>query len=92
MPHETVDAIVVAAHLVLALQNIVARNIDPFHSVVVTVGSIHGGTVANAIATTVTIGGTVRTKEESMRAKVKTRMQQICDGTGATFGARCALQ
>ena len=43
-------------------QNIVARNADPFDPVVVTVGSIHGGTVPNAIASTVAIGGTVRCK------------------------------
>ena len=92
MPHETVDAILVAAQLVVAMQSVVSRSADPFAPVVVTVGKIAGGTVANAIAGEARIEGTVRSTKEADRQLVKTRLKAICDGVGAAFGARCLLQ
>jgi amidohydrolase len=60
LPHQTVDSIVVASQIVNALQTIVARNINPIDSAVVTVGEFHAGTAHNVIADTARMTGTVR--------------------------------
>ena len=60
MPDQTIDSIVVGSQIVNALQTIVARNINPLDSAVVTVGEFHGGTALNVIADSVTMSGTVR--------------------------------
>ena len=56
----TIDPIVIAARIVLDLQTIVGREVKPIHPAVVTVGSIHGGTVPNVIPATATMAGTVQ--------------------------------
>ncbi|MDM7914770.1 MAG: amidohydrolase, partial [Candidatus Eisenbacteria bacterium] len=59
-PHETVDAVVVASHLVTALQTLVSRNVDPMQTAVVTVGMLHAGDNFNIIAETARLRGTIR--------------------------------
>ena len=69
-PHKTVDPIVIAARIVMALQTIVAREIDPIEAAVVTVGSIHGGTKHNIIPDTVDLQLTVRSYTEETRRRL----------------------
>jgi len=69
-PHLTVDPIVIAARIVLALQTIVAREIDPIESAVITIGSIHGGTKHNIIPDTVDLQLTVRSYTDGTRHKL----------------------
>ncbi len=87
-PHETVDPIVVASHLVLAFQQIVSRQTDPLESAVVTVGSIHAGSASNVIPESVRMEGTVRTfKPEIKRTTVAAlgrMVEQVCAAFGAT--------
>lgn len=90
-PQGTVDAVVVASHLVVALQSIVSRNTNPLESAVVSVGQINGGSNFNIIADTVTLCGTARSYTEENRQLIKERMQAIVDGVGATFGATILL-
>jgi IAA-amino acid hydrolase len=66
-PHEGIDAIVLAAHVILACQNAVARRVSPFHQGVLTVGMMNGGTAENVIADRVTLRGTLRYFEEDVR-------------------------
>jgi amidohydrolase len=66
-PHEGVDAIVLASHVVLACQNAVARRISPFRQGVLTVGMMSGGTAENIIADRVTLRGTIRYFEDDVR-------------------------
>jgi amidohydrolase len=67
-PHQGVDSTVVASHIVVALQSIVARNVDPLHSVVVSVTSVQtDGTAYNVIPGAVALRGTVRTLDPDMR-------------------------
>ena len=61
MPHKGVDAVVVAAELVVALQVLVSRDISPFEPLVVTVGEVHGGNARNIMAGSAYLTGTVRT-------------------------------
>lgn len=79
-PHVCKDPIVAASELVLALQTVVSRNIDPLENAVVTVGKFQAGTAFNIIPETVTLEGTVRTLSEQVRSRVKQRMKQIIKG------------
>ncbi len=89
MPHLALDPIPVAAQLVQALQTLVSRETDPVDSVVVTVGSIHGGTAANVIAGSVEMTGTVRclddAKAQAMPERLAKLIAGICSGAGAEY-------
>jgi len=86
-PHLSVDAIVCAGQVVSALQTIASREISPLDSVVVTVGTIHGGYRSNVIADEVVLEGTVRTLSSTVRESIQERMQRIVDGICAAY--RC---
>ena len=90
MPHETIDPIVCAAQITLALQTIVSRNANPFETAVVSIGMLQAGTALNVIPQTATIAGTFRIFTEEMREIVKTRMTAIAEHTAAAMG--CAAQ
>ncbi|HEX8911824.1 MAG TPA: amidohydrolase, partial [Humisphaera sp.] len=85
-PHATKDPVVIAAQLVLNLQTIVSREVKPTDPVVVTVGSIHGGTKHNIIPDEVTLQLTVRTYDEDVRKQVFAAIERIAKGTAATAG------
>jgi len=91
MPHQTVDAIVVAAQIVNALQAIVARNIDPIDSAVVTVGKFNAGHTHNVIADTAQIGGTVRYFNPAYQGYFDKRIEQIIAGICHSHGANYQL-
>jgi amidohydrolase len=89
MPHQTVDSVVVSAQIVNALQTIVARNVDPIDSAVVTVGELHAGTALNVIADTARMSGTVRYFNPALAGYFTKRIEQIiagvCEGMGASY-------
>ena len=91
-PDRTIDPIVVSAHVVTALQSIVSRRSDPFDSVVVTVGSIHGGTANNIIPDRVVIEGTARALEPTVRERLEPAIHGLVRGVCDAFGARFDLQ
>ena len=90
-PHVTVDPVVVASHLILALQQIVARQTDPLKSAVVTIGSIHGGNAFNVIPETVHLKGTVRVFDPEVHVNVQQSLQRIVDQVCSAFGAEGKL-
>ena len=90
-PQGTIDAVVVASHLVQAFQTIVSRNTNPLESTVVTIGTISGGHNFNIIADEVTLSGTARAYTEENRNLIKTRMTEIIDGVAKTFGAEISF-
>jgi amidohydrolase len=89
MPQQTVDAIVVAAQVINALQTVVSRNISPLDSAVVTVGKLNAGTAFNVIAGTATLRGTVRTFNKETHAKIPDMVERVirgvCEAMGATY-------
>lgn len=89
IPHQTVDSIVVAAQIVNALQTIVARNVDPIDSAVVTVGEFHAGQAHNVIADTAKLSGTVRFFNPKYREQkfFQQRIEQIIAGVCQSHGA-----
>jgi len=90
-PHGTVDAVVVASHLINSFQTIVSRNTNPIESTVVTVGMINGGYNFNIIADKIVLKGTTRAYTKKNRRLIKERMQDIILGTEKIFDAKINL-
>jgi amidohydrolase len=86
-PHETIDPIVIAAEVVLALQKIPSRLVNPIDKLVVTVGKIAGGHINNVIPDSVEIVGTVRTFKHELAIRVEKLMRQIVSGITSAYGA-----
>lgn len=91
-PHRGVDPIVVAAHVVTAVQSIASRNIDPLDAAVVTVATIHAGTAGNVIPETVELSGTIRTLDAAVRQNAVGRFESLVEQTAAAFGARASVE
>jgi len=91
-PHEAVDTLVVAAQILLSLQTVVSRNIDPIKRVVLTVGTFETDSEAsNVIAHTVRMKGTVRTLDAEYRSIAETRIREIAEGTASALGASAKI-
>ncbi len=86
-PHDTVDAIVVASLIVMSLQTIVSREVNPMHPSIVSVGQIEGGTVPNAVAENARLCGTVRTTEEHVRKQIIAGIKRIVNAAGKLHNA-----
>jgi len=91
-PQDTVDAVVVASHVVVALQTIVSRNIGALDSAVITVGTIHAGTVNNIIAETAGMKLTVRSLKPEVREKLRERIEGIVKGVTQAMNATYELE
>lgn len=91
-PHTAVDAVPAASAVVLALQNIAARETDPLKNVVVTVGTIAGGYRNNVIADCVEMSGTLRAFEPAIRDGLEARVRRIAEGVAAAYGATAELR
>jgi amidohydrolase len=91
MPHQAIDPIVVASHIVTSLQTVVSRNVSPLETVVVTVGSFRGGDAFNVIPDHVDLSGTIRTYDPRVREKVLHRLGELFEGTAAAHGASADL-
>ena len=91
-PETTRDPVVAMAHLVIALQTVASRNVDPFDQVVVTVGQVHGGTTHNIIPMTAFLQGTIRTMKAETREKVCDRVRVIAQGIADAFELKANIQ
>jgi hippurate hydrolase len=87
MPHNTIDPIVLASRIVVALQTVVARENNPVDPVVVTVGSIHGGTAGNVIPDEVRLQLSVRTYTTAVRTRTLEAIRRIARGEAIAAGA-----
>jgi len=90
-PHRTIDPIVLAADVILALQKIPSRIIDPFEQVVVSVSKVAGGHTTNVIPDSVELAGTVRTFKHELAQQVESTMRQILTGITSAYGATYEL-
>ncbi len=86
-PHNSIDPVVIAARVVITLQTIVSRETNPFDPVVITVGTIHGGTKNNIIPDEVKLSLTVRTYKPEVRTRVLTSIERIVKGEALAGGA-----
>lgn len=91
MPNAAVDPLNVAAHLHLALQGIISRDISPIESAVITVGVMEGGCTNNVIPDTARMKGSVRTFDALLRDKIETRIREISTGIAESFNAKAEV-
>jgi hippurate hydrolase len=90
-PHQTIDPVTIGAHLVLALQTFVAREINPADNAVLSITQFHAGSTGNVIPPQARLNGTVRTREPGVQDLMERRMAEITAGVAATFGATAVL-
>lgn len=91
-PHRGIDPIVIGSQLVLALQSIASRRIDPVEAVVVTVGTFHGGMRFNIVAPIVEMEGTLRTLSPAVRDEARRLIVEISTGVAAAGGATATVK
>jgi amidohydrolase len=90
-PHQSVDAVVVAAHVITALQTVVSRSMAPSDAAVLTIGKLTGGFRGNVIAESATMTGTIRSYTDAIRETMLRRTEEILAGVCAAFGASFAF-
>lgn len=90
-PHLANDMVVAACSLVTQLQSVVARNVDPLDSAVITIGKITSGTVQNVIAERARLEGTIRTLSVESMQKVKERIEAIVRGVEIAYGCEATI-
>ena len=91
MPNTGVDPLNAAAHILIALQEINARELAMNDQAVLTIGTMHAGTAANVIPDSVVMGGSIRTYDEDTREFIKNRMKEIADGVATAFRANAEV-
>jgi hippurate hydrolase len=91
MPHKATDPIVAAASIVMALQTIVARNVDPQQMAVVTVGALHAGQANNVIPATATLELSVRALDREVRATLERRIKALVAAQAESFGLEAEI-
>jgi hippurate hydrolase len=92
MPHLAIDPIVIAAHIVTALQTLVSRSTDPLQSSVLSITAIEAGNAHNVIPEIVKMRGSVRTFSPAVRDMMKRGIERIASGIAESLGATAAVQ
>ena len=90
-PHQAADTVVAASSIVMALQTIVARNVDPLQTAVVTVGSLHAGQANNVIPEEARMELSVRALHPDVRTMLRSRILEIVDLQAASFGVKASI-
>ncbi len=91
-PHETVDSIVVASLLVMSIQTLVSREINPAYPSVVSVGKLEGGTAPNVIAENATIEGTIRSTHPDVRTKIINGLERMVHAMDLLYNAKATIE
>ena len=92
MPQDSIDPLNIAANIHLGLQEIIAREIHPSSTSIITIGQMHGGNAANIIPDTAYIQGTIRAFDKDDRALMKKRVVEIAEGIASTFRAKANVE
>jgi len=92
LPQQTIDSILVAAQVVNAIHTIVARNVSPLESAVISIGEFYAGSAVNVIADSARLSGTVRYFNPEVGMKVASRLEEVIAGVCAAHGATYDLQ
>ena len=91
-PHVGIDPINIGVHIHLALQELIARESDPTHSCVLTIGQFAGGTAANIIPETAVLQGTIRTNKPEARELLVRRMKEVAERTAAVYNGTVDIE
>lgn len=92
MPHASADALLTASHIVVALQGIVSRNVDPIDSAVLSVCQINAGTANNVIAKECRLSGAVRTFNDDLLRTIGKRIEEISQSVASAFGCKALVE
>jgi len=90
-PEKAIDAIQVAAHLVLAFNHLTTKNIDPVDPALISIGTINGGTTSNIIADRVTLTGTIRSLSQEQHQRLHQALKRIVNDLPKAFGAEAEI-
>jgi hippurate hydrolase len=90
-PHHGVDTVLVGAQIVSQIQSIVARNVDPVQSGLISICQFHGGSADNVIPQTVTLRGTARSLSPEVQDILESRLRTVVEGTALAHGARATV-
>jgi amidohydrolase len=90
-PHKCIDSVMVGAQLITALQQVVARNVDPLDSAVISICEFHAGNARNVIPQTARLHGTVRTLTKEVSELIEKRVREVCRGVAVITGAKIDL-
>jgi len=85
-PHLSVDPVMIAGSLIMALQTVVSRNIDPTQTAIVTIGTVHAGTAANVIPESATLELSIRSFDEAVRARLEQRITELATAHVLGYG------
>jgi hippurate hydrolase len=91
-PHLAIDAVLLASQLVVNLQSIISRQIDPIHPSVITIGYLKSGTVDNVIAEKATLKGTIRTTSEFIRTEIIEKIRKLASSMAILYGAEIKVE
>ncbi|MCH3963915.1 MAG: M20 family metallopeptidase [Clostridium sp.] len=91
-PHTGVDPVVMSSYVILALQEIISRELPPTDGALITIGSIHGGTAGNIIPSEVILSGIIRTMKTEHRSYVKKRLREVVEGVVASMRGNCEIE
>jgi len=92
LPQNAVDSVLVASHVIIALQSIVSRNLDPLDSAVVSVCALDAGEAFNVLPQSVTMRGTLRTLSQAVRSQIKVRIETLVTEIAGAFGAKGVVE
>jgi amidohydrolase len=91
-PHRTIDPVVIGAHVVLALQTIVARRVNPLDAAVLSITQFHAGSTGNVIPEEAVLNGTVRTLKPEVQDEMERLLGETARATAAAFGAEAVVE
>ena len=91
-PHQTIDPVYVAAQIIIAMQGLSGRMIDPVQPFVITIGAVHSGTKENIIPDEALLQGTIRTLDEATRTRAKAKVRAVSMGVAKAFGAKAMVE
>lgn len=91
LPHRGIDSILVAGHLITALQSIVSRSVDPLQAAVVSVTQVHGGDAYNVIPAKVRLAGGIRCFDPVLRGALRERVAELATRVANSFGAHASV-
>ncbi|MET0876962.1 MAG: amidohydrolase, partial [Tardiphaga sp.] len=90
-PHKTIDPVLAGSQLVVALQGIVSRTVNPLESAVLSICEFHAGHASNVIPASAELKGTVRTLKAEIRDLMEKRMKEVCAGVALATGTKITL-
>jgi hippurate hydrolase len=90
-PHQTIDPVVIMGSLIMSLQTVVSRNIDPLQTSVITIGTAHAGSVSNVIPDTANLSMSIRSFSPEVRERLEQRIKDLVTSQVASFGGEVEI-